>query len=492
MTDFPGMKPETGLDPQDWESLRRLGHQMVDDMLEHLQTVRDRPVWQPVPDDLPPRFDEPLPLDPEPAEAVYERFRNDVLPYQLGNTHPRFWGWVIGTGSPIGMLAAMLAAGVNPNAWGGNQVAGHVELQVLRWLKEAFGFPRDASGLLVSGASMANLLALAVARNDRAGFKVREVGLQGALPELRLYASSEVHSSAQKAVELLGLGATSLRKIPVGSDFAMDLAALRKAVDQDRAAGERPIGVIGTAGTVNTGAIDDLEGLARFCREKGLWFHVDGAFGALAALAPALRSRVNGLEEADSLAFDLHKWMYMPYDVGCVLVRDEAAHRGTFSLTPHYLAQTARGLAHPVFSPSDYGPELSRSFRALKVWILLRTFGFATYGRLIQQNVDQAAWLAQRVDEEPRLERMAPAPLNIVCYRFAPPGRSDAILDTLNQELLIRLQERGLAAPTQTTLHGRFALRVAITNHRSRVEDFDLLVDESVRLGEEILTEGPR
>lgn len=481
---------EISLDPQDWEGLRRLGHRMVDDMLDYLRTVRDRPVWQPLPDDLSHLFDQPLPLDPEPAEAVYERFRTDILPYQLGNTHPRFWGWVIGTGSPLGMLGAMLAAGVNPNAWGGNQVAGHVERQVLAWLKEAFGFPPESSGLLVSGASMANLLALAVARNDRAGFDVRDRGLQGSDPQLRVYASAEVHSSAQKAVELLGLGARSLRKIPVGADFRMDLAALRGGVDQDLAAGDRPICVIGTAGTVNTGAVDDLDGLARFCRERGLWFHVDGAFGALAVLSPTLRPGVKGIEQADSVAFDLHKWMYMPYDVGCVLVRDETAHRGTFSLTPHYLAQAARGLAHPVFSPSDYGPELSRSFRALKVWMLLRTFGFSHYARLVQQNVDQAAWLAQRVDREPRLERLAPAPLNIVCFRFTAPGMSDESLNALNQEVLIRLQERGIAAPTQTTLHGRFAIRVAITNHRSRREDFELLVRESVRLGDEMLAEG--
>ena len=489
MNHSPGPDPEIGLDPQDWEGLRRLGHRMVDDMLEYLQTVRDRPVWRPLPEDLPRRFDRRLPVDPEPVEDVYEQFLADILPFQLGNTHPRFWGWVIGTGSPIGMLSAMLTAGVNPNAWGGNQVAGHVELQVLKWLKQALGFPPESSGLLVSGASMANVLALAVARNDRAGFDVRDRGLQGADPGLRLYASAEVHSSAQKAVELLGLGARSLRKVPVGTDFTMDLSALRRAVDDDLGAGRRPVCVVGTAGTVNTGAVDDLESIAQFCREKGLWFHVDGAFGALAALSPSLRPLLRGIEQADSLAFDLHKWMYMPYDVGCVLVRDEAAHRGTFSLTPHYLAQAARGVAHPVFSPSDYGPELSRSFRALKVWLLLRTFGFATFARLIQQNVDQAAWLAQRVDEEPRLERMAPAPLNIVCYRFAAPGMSDESLNALNQELLIRLQERGIAAPTQTTLQGRFALRVAITNHRSRLEDFDLLVHESIRLGEEVLHE---
>jgi aromatic-L-amino-acid decarboxylase len=481
---------EISLDPQDWERLRRLGHRMVDDMLEYLQTLRDRPVWQPMPDDLPPRFQQPLPLDPEPPETVYERFLTDILPYQLGNTHPRFWGWVIGTGSPIGMLAGMLTAGVNPNAWGGNQVAGHVERQVLTWLKEAFGFPPESSGLLVSGASMANLFALAVARNDRAGFDVRDRGLQGPDPRLRLYASAEVHSSAQKAVELLGLGARSLRKIPVGTDFRMDLAALWAAVDQDVAAGSRPICVIGTAGTVNTGAVDDLDSIGRYCREKGMWFHIDGAFGALAALSPALRPLLRGIDQADSLAFDLHKWMYMPYDVGCVLVRDETAHRSTFSLTPNYLAQAARGLAHPVFSPSDYGPELSRSFRALKVWMLLRTFGFSTYARLIEQNVDQAAWLAQRVDQEPLLERLAPAPLNIVCFRFGTRGMPDESLNALNQELLIRLQERGIAAPTQTTLQGRFALRVAITNHRSRREDFELLVRESVRLGEELVREG--
>ncbi len=481
---------EETLDPQDWEALRRLGHRMVDDMMEHLRTIRQRPVWQPMPAGLASRFDEPLPVEPEDSSAVYQRFLEDILPYQLGNTHPRFWGWVIGTGSPLGMLAAMLAAGVNPNAWGGNQVAGHVELQVLRWLKDALGYPAASSGLLVSGGSMANLIALTVARDQRAGFDVRGRGLSGSGPAFAVYASAEVHSSARKSVELLGLGGDSLRRIPVLPDYTIDLAALRQAVDDDLAAGVRPLCVIGTAGTVNTGAIDDLESLARISREKGLWLHVDGAFGALAALSPALRPRLRGLEQADSIAFDLHKWMVMPYDVGCILIRDEKAHRASFSLTPHYLAQSARGVSHAVFSASDYGPELSRGFRALKVWMSLRVHGLGAYARMIQQNVDQAAYLARLVDEEPRLERLAPASLNIVCFRFAAKSLSDEALNELNQELLVRLQERGLAAPSQTILQGRFAIRVAITNHRSRREDFELLVRESIRLGEEVLAEG--
>lgn len=478
---------EISLDPSDWEALRLLGHRMLDDMLDHLASVRDRPVWQPLPAGLEDQFDQPLPTAPQDPEQVYESFVAHVLPYQLGNIHPRFWGWVIGTGTPMGMLAAMLAAGVNPNAWGGNQVAGHVELQVLRWLKQAIGFPAESSGLLVSGASMANLLALTVARDQRGGYDVRRRGLAASSKPMAVYASSEVHSSIVKAVEQVGLGTEALRRIPVSSDLTINLSALRQAVEHDRGEGIHPLCVVGSAGTVNSGAIDDLEALADLARENSLWFHIDGAFGALAALAPGLRHRLRGLELADSLAFDLHKWLYIPYDVGCLLVRDEAKHRGSFSLTPAYLARSTRGVSQSVFPASDYGPELSRSFRSLKVWISLRTFGFAALGALIQQNVDQAAFLAARIDQEPALQRMAPATLNIVCYRFAPAGHPEPLLDALNQEILVRLQEGGIAVPSQTVLDGRFCLRVAITNHRSRREDFDLLVRETIRLGDEIL-----
>jgi aromatic-L-amino-acid/L-tryptophan decarboxylase len=480
---------EESLDPADWGALRELGVQMVSDMLEYLENVRERPVWQPIPNQIKANFRQPLPLEPEPADKVYQEFRQNILPYPLGNIHPRFWGWVIGTGTPLGILAEMLAAGMNPNAGGGEHAATYVEIQVLNWCKEMMGFPFQASGLLVSGGSMANLVGLTVARNAKANYDIRRQGLYGSNSRMTLYGSQEMHSSLQKAVELLGLGSESLRKIEVDSEFRIDQQALRTAITEDRQRGYLPICIIGNAGTVNTGAVDDLEALADICQDDNLWFHVDGAFGALARLNPDLRPLLKGMERADSLAFDLHKWMYMPFEVGCALVRHEESHRRAFSLTPDYLVHAERGTASGEVWMSDYGVQLSRGFRALKVWMSIKEHGIKKYGRMVKQNVEQARYLAKLVDKAPELELLAPVPLNIVCFRYKADGMSADSLNGFNEELLIRLQESGMAVPSYTTLGGKYVIRAAITNQRSRREDFDLLVEEVIRIGNEMREE---
>ena len=330
---------EETLDPENWESMRALAHRMVDDMLEYMKTVRERPAWQHARDEVRAYFDSTLPVDRQPAQQVYDEFVNYVLPYPMGNTHPRFWGWVLGTGTVLGALAELLAGAMNTNSGGAAyHSANYVEKQVIDWFKEMLGYPASASGILTSGCSAANLIGLAVARSAKAGFDVRREGVQAARQRMVLYASEEIHSSVQKAVELLGLGSDALHLIPVDYDFRIELEALRVAIAQDRRDGHLPFCVVGGAGTTATGSVDDLAALADICQQEGLWLHVDGAFGAWAALAPRARDLVTGMERADSLAFDLHKWMYMPYEIGCVLVRREQEHRNAFSLTPDYLA----------------------------------------------------------------------------------------------------------------------------------------------------------
>ncbi len=481
---------EETLDPADWGQLRQLGHRMVDDMLDYLEGVRERPVWQSVPAEVRDALAAPLPLEPTDPAAVYDEFRRNILPYPTGNIHPRFWGWVMGTGTPLAMLADMLASGMNPHLAGYDQSASLVELQVVGWMAELLGFPRETSGLLVSGGSMANLVGLTVARNSRAGFDVRESGLQepGA-PRLVFYGSRETHSWARKSGELLGLGNSGFRRIAVTPDYRIELDALKRELDADRRAGRTPFCVIGNAGTVNTGATDDLRALARLCREEQLWFHVDGAFGAFAKLAPSLREVVAGLEEADSIAVDLHKWGYLPFEVGCALVQDAAAHRAAFTTTSSYLDPTPRGIVAGGLPFSELGVQLSRGFRALKVWMSFKAHGARTLGRLVEQNVAQAGYLKGLIEAHPRLELLAPVPLNVVCFRVIAPGLDDAALNSLNKEILLRVQESGVAVPSSTVLRGRFALRVAITNHRSRQEDFDLLVDAVLAAGEALTGE---
>lgn len=501
----PDPPAEETLDPDDWAAMRALGHRMLEDAFDFMETLRERPAWEHAPAHVKAHFDGPPPAEPQRPADVYQEYVDNVMPFQLGNSHPRFWGWVLGSGTPMSVLAEMLSTATDSVSGIYSYVSNnYVELQVLDWCKAMLGYPSTASGLLTSGCSASNLIALAVARNAKAGFDVRGEGLVGALAgpsrdlaaprRLTVYCSEEAHSSLTKAVELLGLGTWALRRVPVDDSLRIDLAALRDLVRRDRDDGLLPICVVGVAGTTATGAVDDLHGLADFCAHEGLWFHVDGAFGAWAAIAPASRHLVSGMERADSLAFDLHKWMYLAYPVGCVLVRDAEAHRRAFSLTPQYLAhgEGERGLtAVDVPWLSDYGYELSRGFQALKAWMTLKEHGTEKYGRVIQQNIDQARYLGGLVEASPELELALPVSLNICCLRYVRPGLDGPALDSLNKEIEIELQERGIAVPSVATIRGRKYLHVAVANHRSRREDFDLLVREVVRLGRELGTADP-
>lgn len=483
---------ERSLDPENWDTIRALGHRIVDESLDYLKDVRSRPVWRPIPLDVKRTFHTGVPVEGIGADAAYEEFRERVLPFPTGNIHPRFWGWVLGSGTPFGALSDLLAATMNCNCWGNETAAADVEGQVIEWFKTIFGFPAEASGLLVTGASVANMLGLAVARNAKSGFDIFGSGLTGLDERPVLYCSTETHNSVEKAVMLLGLGAGSLRQIATDANYQLDLQALEQAIQTDRAAGHKPFAVVANVGTVNTGAIDDVGAIADVARAHDLWLHVDGAFGALVALAPQHRDKVAAIARADSLAFDFHKWLHVPFDAGCVLVRDRAIHAQAFAPAAGYLAHEARGPGSGEHWFNELGMELSRGFRALKVWMSLKEHGIRRYGEQIDQNISQARYLARLVEDTAGLELCAPAPLNIVCFRVKPRLTDRAEANALNREVLLRLQERGIAVPSATMLSGRYVIRVSITNHRTERRDLHTLIEAVLAIADEVRTEeGP-
>ena len=466
-----------GLDPQDWAETRALGHRMLDDMLDWVAAAPARPVWQPMPEALRAELRAPIPHQGQDMAAIYEDFRRLILPYSSANEHPRMMGWVNGGGNAAGYLAELLGGIFNVNCGGRDHAAIEVERQVIAWAASLVGMPQETSGVLVTGSSMANMIAVLTARRAALGADVRGQGLRGA--PLTAYASEAAHGCIARALDMAGLGTQALRLVPFDADHRMDLQALRSLIAADAAAGRQPFLAVGTAGTVDTGAIDDLAGIAAIAAGHGLWFHVDGAFGATIAASPALRPLLRGVERADSLAFDFHKWAQVPYDAGCVLVRDRAAHLETFAQSLSYLTQEARGLAGNPPWPRDLGPDLSRGFRALKVWMTLKAYGTEGIGRVVERGCAVARHLAARIAREPSLELLAPVSLNIVCFRVARHGLP---LDSLNRDIVADLQEAGIAAPSTTTIAGQVAIRAALFNHRTGLEDADALVDGVLRM----------
>lgn len=477
------------LDPQDWSRVADLAHRMLDDAVDHVSRVRDRPVWQPMPQEVEAAFTGAAPDEPVPLEDVYAEFRRNVLAYPMGNIHPRFWSWYMGAGNFTGALADLLAAVQGSNLGGGSHAAALLDQQVVGWLRDMVGLPWTGSGTLTSGGSMANLLGLTVARNVAADIDLREEGVAALQRPLRFYASDQVHSCHRKAVETLGLGNKALRRIETDETFRISIPALRKAVREDRDAGLQPTCIVGTAGTVNTGAVDDLGALADLAAEEGLWLHVDGCIGALVAISHENAWRVRGIERADSIALDPHKWLHAPFEVGCALFRDRTRHRQTFAVSPEYLKGTARGLASGEFL-HEYGLQTSRGFAALKVWMAIKEHGTAKFGRLIDQNIAQARRLAGLVGDNPPLELMVDPELNIVCFRYAPAGLAEEQLRALNTEIMVRLQEAGIAAVSDTVINGRHCLRAALCNHRTRDEDLRLLTVETLSLGSALSSSG--
>jgi glutamate/tyrosine decarboxylase-like PLP-dependent enzyme len=466
------------LDPQNWDDIRAQGHRMLDDMIDYVATIRARPVWQPIPDEVRARFREKLPRAPADLGEVYREFSDFIAPYATGNVHPGFMGWVHGGGSAVGMLAEMLAAGLNANLGGRDHIPIEVERQIVEWTREMFGFPAGASGIFVTGTSMANLMAVLVARRSALGPDVRQHGLGDAGARLTAYTSKAAHGCIAKAMDIAGFGSEALRCIAVDRSHRIDVAALRQAIAEDRARGLQPFLVVASAGTVDIGAIDDLRALAAMCREQQLWFHVDGAFGALGILSAVLAPRLAGIESADSIALDFHKWGQVPYDAGFLMVRDGERHRDAFAAPAAYLRRETKGLAAGSCWPCDLGPDLSRGFRALKTWFTLKTYGAEKLGAVITRCCALASYLEARILAEPRLELLAPVDLNIVCFRYRT---NDA--NTVNGEIVIDIQESGIAAPSTTVLDGQLAIRAAIVNHRTDRCDIDALVEAVLEFG---------
>ncbi len=466
------------LDPSDWKSFRNQAHRMLDDMIDYIEQIRERPVWQPTPDRVRARFRSPLPRSPADLVAVHEEFMQNILPFAAGNVHPGFMGWVHGGGTPVGMLAEMLAGGLNANLAGRDQAPIEVERQLLQWIREIFSFPESATGLFVTGTSMANLIAVVIARDVALGFQVRRSGVSAETKRLTAYASTAVHGCIGKAMDISGVGSDALRRIETDQRYRIDLRALQDRIQKDRQAGFTPFLVTGTAGTVDTGAIDDLAGIADLCQRENIWFHVDGAYGALAMLASDIAPRLAGIERADSLAFDFHKWGQVPYDAGYILVRNGLLQRRAFASPAAYLKRVERGLAAGSPWPCDFGPDLSRGFRALKTWFTLKVHGADALGAVISRTCELARYLEQRIAETPELELLAPVELNIVCFRYRAEDS-----DRVNENIVIGLQESGVVAPSTTMIAGRLAIRAAIVNHRTCRFEIDALVNHTLSRG---------
>ena len=484
MTDSGADVVQTTLDPVDWDGFRALAHRAIDDTIDRARSLQDRPAWTAVPADVRARLATELPQVGVGESAVYEEFKALIEPYTNGNRHPRFFGWVQGNGLPLGALADFLAASMNQHLAGFDQSGPIVEEQVLMWLKQMLGMPGNASGILLSGGTMANLTGVAVARAAKYPGDYGIDGLQGrSTGPMVFYGSRDTHGWATKSAEFLGFGRDAFVAVASNNDFTISLQALKDAVDGDRDRGRVPFCVIGNAGTINTGAIDPMHSLADYCGAEGLWFHVDGAFGALAALSPRYRHLVDGMQRADSIAFDLHKWLSLPFEIGCLLVRDAAAHRRAFSSSGEYIRALDRGVIRGGLLFAGLGIELTRGFKALKAWMCLRAYGVKRFADVIERNISDVQRAAQRIAASNCLELLAPAPLNVVCFRFHQGGLDDAALNSLNQEILYRIQEGGYGVFSSTVLNGRFALRMANVNHRAGYADLLTLIEAVEQIG---------
>ena len=469
----------SALDPvAELKAFRSAAHALVDGVADYLAALPSRPVWQPLPDELRAKLlDLPLPEEATSLDELGETALRDVLPYPMGNGHPAFFGWVNSPPSLAGVAASLAAAAMNPSVVSGDHADIHLERAVVRWLAELVGFPHaPAAGLLASGASAATIVCLAGARSRalaNAGHDVRRDGFAGA-PQLISYVPAEAHSCIPRALALLGLGSEAIREVPL-ENGRLDVAALRAAIADDRAGGAVPALLVGSAGTVNTGAIDPLDTFADVAADEGLWFHVDGAYGAFGVLDPAIADRYRGMERADSLTLDPHKWLGVPVDAGCALVQRPDDLRDAFSLVPPYLRQ---GAGAEVGTFAEYGLEQTRPFRALKTWATIAARGRAGIVAQVARANELARELASLVESEAELELAALPETSIVAFRARPDGCPPESLDAVNHALPQAVQAQGRAFVTGTIFEGRETLRACILHPQTRSEHLAILVDE--------------
>jgi glutamate/tyrosine decarboxylase-like PLP-dependent enzyme len=469
----------------DWEPkrAREIGERALDIWEELLERLPGLPIAR---DETQPQVraavTRPVPEEPLSLDELAAYLREVVLEHSMYPGHPGFMAYISGTGTVPGAAADLIAAAVNQNAggWLLSPAATEIELHLTRWFAGQFGLPASAGGMLTSGGAMANFIGLKAARDAKAGWDVRREGILAG-PQLVIYASDEVHATTHRAADMLGIGRNFVRAVETDDDYRMRVTALREAIAADVAAGLRPIAVTGTAGTVATGAVDPLDEIADVCAEHGLWFHVDGAYGGPAVLVPELRPLFAGIERADSIGFDPHKWLYTPHSGGCVLVRDMDRLSESFAVVAGYIYQdkesTGRGI-----DLGQMGPQFSRGFQALKVWVSLLAHGRAAYVRRIAHDVELARYIRDCVSGRDDFEPGPPVTLSIACFRYVPPdlrdgpGR-DAYLDELNARILTDVQLDGRAYCSNAILRGRFWLRACIVNFRTEAEHTDTLLE---------------
>ena len=465
------------------EQFRLLGYKAVDIIAENMHRLQNRlePARRSVPNELREQLlNQNLPQQGTDPEDLIKFVADNIMPYPLGHINPRFFAWVNSPAAPISIIGELLSAGMNSSVAGGDQAGTYIEHAVLDWLKEIMGFPKDSGALLVSGGSMATLLGLAVMRHVKSKKGgMRANGLQLQKDPIVVYTSTEGHSCVEKAIELLGLGHNYLHKIPVDADFRMDVNQLERQIRIDRQKGLHPVCVAASAGTVNTGAIDPLNRIADLCQKESLWFHIDGAYGGVGILAEQAGQLFRGIERADSLGIDPHKWMYIPVECGCAIIRDKKAMRDTFSLVPPYLRDDRQ---LPWFS--EFGPQQTRGFRALKLWLAIKHIGVDGYRHLISRDIQMANLLRNKIKARGDFELITSGPLSITCFRYAPPGMDD--LDAVNRSILDIVQKKGDVYLTSTQLNEKFVLRVNIINFRTAEADLDFLLEVIAKAGQDI------